>query len=266
MSTCSSPLLHEFTIRKIFCSKYSDFGRMLLCIWIKGSMKAGSQNSGFCFFSEYQKAEIQGRKELLFSPFNLWWKSGEWRKTRENGTGALYDQLSSEGHQPLGSHLCIGKAAEALCPVDARQKNISLLLSNTGPDLSAESHVKSQNLNPDLLLSFAKVCRNQDLAVCDFKNISTWHVNLADLNWSFPQCWWLLSYIGLWLTHQIHSKSTSAPHIKLRALRQMSHKMNVWIGLISITYLFNIVQRIPVGNVQQDELTLLTCTFMQYLL
>lgn len=59
---------------------------------------------------------------------------------------------------PLGPHLCIGKAVAALCPADARQKykNISLLLSNTRLDLNAESHIKSQNLNPDLILSFTK--------------------------------------------------------------------------------------------------------------
>lgn len=47
---------------------------------------------------------------------------------------------------PLGPHLCIGKAVVALCPMDARQKyqNISLLLSKTAPDMNAGSHVKSE--------------------------------------------------------------------------------------------------------------------------
>lgn len=171
---------------------------------------------------------------------------------------------------PLGLHLCIGNAVVALCPVDAREKyqNISLLLSNTGCDLNAESHVKSRYLTPDLILSFTKVCGNQDLAVCDFKYI---YLFLA-----CDPCWyklkllsvpvWFLSCICLRLMHQIHTKSTNVPHVKLRLLRQMPRKMNGWVLLISITYLFNFVQRTSVCNVRQDELTLLTCTITQYLL
>lgn len=66
---------------------------------------------------------------------------------------------------PLCPHLCIGRTVATMCLVNARQKyqNISLLLSNTGADLKAENHVKSQNLNPDLILSFTEICRNQDL-------------------------------------------------------------------------------------------------------
>lgn len=66
--------------------------------------------------------------------------------------------------------------------------------------------------------------------------------------------------------HLFRSKCTNVSHIKLRALTQMPHKMNAGVALISITYLFNFVQRIYICNMQQDELTLLTCVFMQYLL
>lgn len=161
---------------------------------------------------------------------------------------------------PLGPHLCIGHTVVALCPVHAKEKcqNISPLLSNTGCDLNAESHVKSENLTPDLIVSFTKVCGNQDLAVCDFKNI---YLCLA-----CDPCWYKLKLLSVLVpladAHQIHTKSRNVPHIKLRLLRQM----NVWLHLIFVTYLFNFVKRISVCDVQQDELTLLTCTIMQYLL
>lgn len=232
-------------------------------------MKVAPQNSNFyCFSQSIERLRCRGEKRC-YCHLSIFVGSQRNREMLEKME--LEPWMTSyplKDTSPLSPHVCIEKAVAALCPMDARQKyqNISLLLSNTGPDLNAESHIKSQNLNPDLILNFTKVCRNQDLAVCDFKNISTWHVVLADLNWSCSQCWWLLNYICLWLMHQIHGKSTNVPHIKLTAFRQMPDKMNVWVDLIFITYIFNFVQRTFVCNVQQDELTLLTCTFMQYLL
>jgi len=84
----------------------------------------------------------------------------------------------------LGPYLCIGKTVAALCPVDAKQKHrsISVLICSTLPDLSTHNHGKSQNLDPDSILSFTEVCRNQGLAIYVFKNISAWHLILADIN------------------------------------------------------------------------------------
>lgn len=80
-----------------------------------------------------------------------------------------------KGPSDLGPYLHIGKVVAALCPVDARQKhqNISVLICSTLPDLNTDNHTKSQSLDRDLILSFTNFRRNQDLAVYDFKNIST---------------------------------------------------------------------------------------------
>lgn len=75
----------------------------------------------------------------------------------------------------LGPYLRIAKIVAALCPMDARQKyqNISVLICSTLPDLNTDNHAKSQSLDQDLTLSSTNFRRNQDLAVYDFKNIST---------------------------------------------------------------------------------------------
>lgn len=110
---------------------------------------------------------MQGVKEVLFSPFNLRWKSEEQISAR--GVEVKPWMSSHPLKSNVSPYLCFRKTVAALCPVDTGQKhqNVSVLICSTLPDLNTDNHVKSWSLDPDLTLSFAKACRNQDLAVYD---------------------------------------------------------------------------------------------------
>lgn len=153
------------------------------CIGIKGNMKASPQNS-FTAFSQYiKRVELRG-KELLFSPLSLCWKSEDQRNAREMELEPWMSSHSLKDSINLGLYLCIGRAVAVLCPLDARQKhqNILVPIGSILPDLNTRIHIKSQSLDADLIPSFTDVCRNQDLAAYDFKNIFTWHMTLAVTN------------------------------------------------------------------------------------
>lgn len=123
------------------------------------------QTSPNAFSQSIKRLRCRGEKRCYFH-FSIFGESQRNRETlRRMKLESWVTRCPLKDASPLCPHLCIGKAVAALCLVNARQKyqNISLLLSNTGADLKAENHVKSQNLNPDLILSFTEICRNQDL-------------------------------------------------------------------------------------------------------
>lgn len=112
---------------------------------------------------------MQVGKELLFSPFNLCGKSEEQISAREV---ELEPWMSSHPlNRNTGPNLCFRKIVAALCPVDAGQKhqNVSVLICSTLSDLNTDNHVQLRSLDPDLILSFTKACKNQDLAVYDLR-------------------------------------------------------------------------------------------------
>lgn len=110
---------------------------------------------------------MQGWKEVLFSPLTLCWKSEEQRNGREMEPEPWRSSHPLKEPSNLGPYLCARKTVAALCPVDGRQKcqNISLLICSTLPGLNTDNHIRPRSLDPGLVPSFTKVCRNQDLAI-----------------------------------------------------------------------------------------------------
>lgn len=145
-------MLHTFIARILLLqgTKYTvNAPNLVDCCFAYGSKAAWNlvlktQTSPTAFSQSIRSLRCRGGRRCYF---HLSVFGGSQRDREIPGKMELEPWTTScplKDTNPLGPHLCIGKVVVALYLVDARQKyqNISLLFSDTGPDINAESHVK----------------------------------------------------------------------------------------------------------------------------